>query len=451
MFHYGSRRIEKGHHPSSNACEFILSSFSPWFVCFELISYFGKPPDAVDTYFGSERSWPVLPWAEPLYFSTYIAVLLFPLLARSARGLRMFGLLGYIAMAAIFPLYLLLPYYVPPRPFVSTTLVGSLLQWERSSISGAAALPSFHVVWTCIVASSVAGGLGWRKLAVWIWAVLVAASCAATGMHSIADVVAGFVAFVAVLKMPAIWRSILRAAEQFANSWREWRVGPVRIINHGAYAGAAAAVGTLIIDSLLGPGDGMPFDSICICSLVGAALWAQWVEGSPTLLRPLGFYGGGSAPWPERLSPLRSTSPSGARSRLYVSPHHGFRPWAVFAALSRDAATDAPPIRSRRSATPIRAREFAASQHLAGCPSTRLPVYSILWNVLTGAALLPTFQFRASAAFLCGVYLLLSGLGRFVEEAYRGEPQTRSSPDCVSTNGSRLSAWSWRGAHLRAG
>jgi hypothetical protein len=25
---------------------------------------------------------------------------------------------------------------------------------------------------------------------------------------------------------------------------------------------------------------------------------------------------------------------------------------------------------------------------------------------------------------ICGIYLLLSGIGRFVEEAYRGEPQT---------------------------
>ena len=62
---------------------------------------------------------------------------------------------------------------------------------------------------------------------------------------------------------------------------------------------------------------------------------------------------------------------------------------------------------------------------LAGLPVHATPVYSILWNLLTGAALFRLFQLHASAAFLCGVYLLLSGLGRFVEEAYRGEPQTR--------------------------
>jgi prolipoprotein diacylglyceryltransferase len=36
---------------------------------------------------------------------------------------------------------------------------------------------------------------------------------------------------------------------------------------------------------------------------------------------------------------------------------------------------------------------------------------------------LVTLHCRTS--MICGIYLLLSGLGRFVEEAYRGEPQTR--------------------------
>ena len=53
------------------------------------------------------------------------------------------------------------------------------------------------------------------------------------------------------------------------------------------------------------------------------------------------------------------------------------------------------------------------------------PVYSILWNVVIAAALIRLLQLGASAAFVCGIYFVLSGFGRFVEEAYRGEPQTR--------------------------
>jgi prolipoprotein diacylglyceryltransferase len=69
---------------------------------------------------------------------------------------------------------------------------------------------------------------------------------------------------------------------------------------------------------------------------------------------------------------------------------------------------------------------------LAGVSVHGTPVYSILCNAVTGAALIRLVQLRASSALICGVYLLLSGLGRFVEEAYRGEPQT----------------WVWRGLHL---
>jgi hypothetical protein len=32
---------------------------------------------------------------------------------------------------------------------------------------------------------------------------------------------------------------------------------------------------------------------------------------------------------------------------------------------------------------------------------------------------------HAVAGTICAVYLILSGMGRFVEEAYRGEPQTK--------------------------
>jgi hypothetical protein len=53
-------------------------------------------------------------------------------------------------------------------------------------------------------------------------------------------------------------------------------------------------------------------------------------------------------------------------------------------------------------------------------------VYSVLWNVVSAASLLRLLQLHAACTLIFGVYLLLSGFGRFVEEAYRGEPQTLS-------------------------
>jgi hypothetical protein len=38
--------------------------------------------------------------------------------------------------------------------------------------------------------------------------------------------------------------------------------------------------------------------------------------------------------------------------------------------------------------------------------------------------LLRLLSLHCSVTLICGMYLVLSGIGRFVEEAYRGEPQT---------------------------
>jgi prolipoprotein diacylglyceryltransferase len=71
----------------------------------------------------------------------------------------------------------------------------------------------------------------------------------------------------------------------------------------------------------------------------------------------------------------------------------------------------------------------------AGTAVHATQVYSILWNCVVGAALLRLFELHSSATLICGVYLLLSGAGRFVEEAYRGEPQT------LTICGLRLYQW----------
>jgi prolipoprotein diacylglyceryltransferase len=72
---------------------------------------------------------------------------------------------------------------------------------------------------------------------------------------------------------------------------------------------------------------------------------------------------------------------------------------------------------------------------LSGVSVHATPVYSILWNGVVGVTLLRLLELHSSATLICGVYLLLSGAGRFVEEAYRGEPQT------VTVCGLRLYQW----------
>ncbi|MGA2806743.1 MAG: prolipoprotein diacylglyceryl transferase family protein [Terracidiphilus sp.] len=407
----------------------------PWLAVFELIGLLGQSSDAVSTYLPFESRLPVIELSEVIYASTYLVVLAAPLLMRSGRALRRFTQRGLIAMAFLFPLYMVLPFYVPPRPFIPVTPFGQMLLWERTPGSGTAAFPSLHVVWALIAASALAEGGRGKKIAWWTWAVLVAGSCVTTGMHSIADVVAGVVAFALLVRSREIWLGTLRVGERIANAWQEWRLGPVRIINHGGFAGAAALVGIALIDAQLGPGRAALTVSIFACAVLGAAFWAQWVEGSPALLRPMGFYGGmlGAA--------------IGAVPALFLHVNL----WVAFAAV----CVAAPWIqgigrlrclvqgcchgRATQSVAGIRymhpRTRVCRLTQLSAVPVHATPVYSILWNVVIGVALLRLFALHCSATLICGIYFLLSGAGRFVEEAYRGEPQT------LTVGGLRLYQW----------
>jgi membrane-associated phospholipid phosphatase len=402
----------------------VLVVLLPWLAIFELLWHMGRPANAVSTFLPFEDRLPVLEGTEVFYASTYLVVLFAPLMIHSGAALRRFAQRGLAAMALIFPFYLLLPIFVPPRPFQSATAIGQVLAWERTACSGVDAFPSFHVVWALIAASALAEGGRFRRYIWWTWAMLVAVSCVTTGMHSIADVLAGVVAYLLVVRLKEIWLGMLRVAERIANSWKEWRIGSLRIINHGGYAAVAALVGMVLIGALLGRANEWIAVSIFLCSTVGAALWAQWVEGSPALLRPMGFYGGMlgaaigalpaliahvdlwvvlaaicvAAPWIQGIGRLRC---------LVQGCCHGH------------ATEMAQGIRYTHPRT--RACRLA---HLDGVPVHATQVYSILCNLVVAAVLLRLFELHCPAPFLCGVYLLLSGGGRFVEEAYRGEPQT---------------------------
>ncbi len=398
----------------------------PWLALFELIGALGARPGSMATWMPFESSIPIVQSSELLYASTYLVVLLVPFAAPTGSALRRFARLGLIAMAVIFPLYLLLPIYVPPRPFTPTSLFGSMLLLERSPSSGTAAFPSFHVVWALIAASTLADSARpWKRILWWIWAALVAFSCITTGMHSVADVFAGALTYIFIARIDTIWKALLSAAERLANSWREARFGALRIINHGAYAGAAAFVGVCIIETHLGPNQTALTLCIFLFSIAGAALWAQWVEGSPALLRPMGFYGGmigaviGAAFAPLWHVKLITVLAAVCLAAPWIQAIGRLRCLVQGCCHGRAAANT---LGIRYSHPRSRVCRLA---HLQGIPLYATPVYSILCNVVSGLALLRLLALHVPAGFLCGVYLLLSSAGRFVEEAYRGEPQTR--------------------------
>jgi prolipoprotein diacylglyceryltransferase len=172
-----------------------------------------------------------------------------------------------------------------------------------------------------------------------------------------------------------------------------------------------------------------------LAGLVGAALWAQWVEGSPSLLRPYGFYGG----------------LIGTIAGCLAAPSFGVPIWSMLAAF----AVAGPWVQALGRlrclvqgcchGAPCSARIGIVYSHprsrvvrlspYAGRPVHPTPLYSILSNAFAALVLARLWAVGMPAPFVAGMFLVLNGLARFVEEAYRGETQTPVS------QGLRLYQW----------
>lgn len=399
----------------------------PWLILYEACVALGIPKDAISTYLPFEQRMPVLSWTEIVYASTYLWVLFAPWAAASQRSLRKFMVASWVSMALVFPSFLALPLIAEPKPFLASGALGELLAWERTYDGAAAAFPAFHVVWA-FIAARVYRERG--KSASWAWvsyglAACIAISCIVTGMHSIADVLGGVVVAAIALRAENVWRWVLHTTETIANSWREWRMGPVRIINHAFYAGAAAFFIVLIAAVLCGPAYLMKVAMTAAAGLAGAGLLAQAIEGSPRLLRPFGFYGGMAG---VILGAALVTSVAGGSFWLVTGAFCVGAPWMqaigrlrclVQGCCHGSASGPASGIRYNHPRSRV-----CRLADLRGVPLYPTPLYSIVWNGFVAAAVARLWMAGTPTHFIAGMYLLLSGLGRFAEEAYRGEPQT---------------------------
>jgi prolipoprotein diacylglyceryltransferase/protein-S-isoprenylcysteine O-methyltransferase Ste14 len=412
-----------------------LLALLPWLVLYQAVESLGVPADALIARFDWENRLLVLPWTEAIYASTYLFVLSAPLIAKRARDLRTFAQGGLWATAVIIPVYLLLPLIAPARPVPGDGFWQGVMRWERAFDQPVTAFPAFHVVWTYLAAQL------WtitypRLRTVW-WAVVaaVAVSCITTGMHAVVDVLAGLGAAVVLLQRQTLCRFVRAAAEKIANTWKELVIGPLRLVAHGGYAAAAAVVGGLISMHLAGRESTNWILAMTTAAILGAGLWGQLVEGSPRLSRPYGYFGSVVA--------LVAVS--------VVAAVSGADGWLLFTAVGV-GGTFAQAIGRLRCLTNGcchgRASDGSLSIRylhprsrvvrlttLAGTPLHPTPVYSAIWLLAVGAILVRLWILAAPLAFIAGVYFLLTGLGRFVEEHYRGEPQT------VIIGGLRLYQW----------
>jgi hypothetical protein len=223
-----------------------------------------------------------------------------------------------------------------------------------------------------------------------------------------------------VLAPQRAWETLRHATEWLANSWREWRLGRIRLINHGFYAGAGAFAQVAI--ALAAAGRGLEWKVLVTASasVLSAAAWAQWIEGSSRLRRPFGFYGGligvvaACFVFPERWTLLAAHSLGGPWMQAI-----GRMRCLVNGCCHGSATTAAVGIRVSHE----RSRVTRLSG-LAGVFIHATQLYSILSNVVLGLLLMRLWISGCPILLICGIYGIGNGMARFVEEAYRGEPQT---------------------------
>ncbi len=413
-----------GRPELSDHARFFLFVLLPWIALYEIVVSPGVPADGIAPVFPFEQRLPIWSWTEAIYSSPYIVVPLASFLAAGRRSLRLLMIRAWLAMAIAFPLYLALPVVAPRRPFVPSGFLGWLLAWERATDPPVAAFPSFHVIWAILVAETIAERMPRFRVIARAWAVAVAASCITTGMHTIVDVAAGAAFGLLLIRADRVWFRMRSITERIANSWREWRIGPVRIINHGIYAGAAAFSAVAIVGVLTGPANRTATSLAALAAIVGAGLWAQWVEGSPRLLRPFGFYGGFF----------------GIAAAAALGPVLGWDTWLLGAAYCVASPLMQSLGRLRclvqgcchgRPADPAVGIRYTHPRsrvtriaHLEGVPVHATPLYSILWNGLAGLVMARLWSCGTPLHMIVGIFAILTGIGRFVEEGYRGEPQT---------------------------
>jgi hypothetical protein len=326
-----------------------------------------------------------------------LLVAIIPLIAKSRKELRTFMISGLWATAAGFYIAII---------FSSVT-------------------PVFSVIWLFIAISFYRGrypvlGYLWHLIAI-----LISLSFIAAGLAPVTGVISGYCVYLFAWHRTKIWHLIQNLAESVANSWKEWQFNRLRLMNHGLYGGMATFTGIMMAGLFIGNKYLPAMMIVVIMTLLCAALWAQFIEGSKKLLRPLGFYGG----------IIGVISGCGLAHMLFGSDF--FLLWAPFAVAApwiqaigrvRCLVQGCCHGRPATAATGIRyfhpRSRVVRLASLGGKYLHATPVYSILANIIYGMFLIKLWFSNIPLPGIIGLSFIFNGLSRFVEESYRGEPQT---------------------------
>ncbi|MCV9940795.1 prolipoprotein diacylglyceryl transferase [Boseaceae bacterium BT-24-1] len=404
-----------------------VATLGAWSVAYTLLATMPVPSGAASLDTVLDGHLPRSAVAVWVYSLAYLYALAGPIALVTGAELRRFFASAWVINVVGFAIMLLLPglHAFPPNSYEGTT--GWLMDLNQTIDAPWLAFPSFHVAWTALSTACLAHRWPkWRPI--WAAATLaVAFSCLATGAHALVDVVGGYVLAVAAWKHAQIWAALVRASERLSNSLTLVEIGPVRVLSHAVWSWVAAFAAILTVVLLAGPGEAPRALAVFLVGVVAAGAWGYWLEGGTRLSRPFGYFGfllgaGGClcVLWfldPARGGTLAAAFATGAplaqglgRARCLVQGCCHGRP-----------VTGVPGIRVVHPQS--RVTQLAGLACVAIHPT---PLYSALANAAIFAVLLRLWSVQAPAALIVCIYLVLSSLARFVEEEFRGEPQTPS-------------------------
>lgn len=376
-----------------------LLAYLPWLLTYIAISLAGISGDAMFTRLSFEKEWPVIEYTSVIYVSVYLFTLLTPVVIKKKSELRSLEIDSWFA----------------------TIITGFIYFINEITV----VLPAFQVIWAFIAARYFVHSL--RKLK-WIWyllALLISISCITIGNHSLLNVIAGAVMYGLTACRIQVWDFIRLQSEHLANSWKEWRWGPVRLINHGFYAGAAGFAGALIAGSFMGSQYAFIVFLLCTMAIIGAGLWAQFVEGSPKLQRPYGYYGSVVG---VLIGCILVTIFFPVNFYILFAAFVVAAPWVQILGRLRCLVQGCCHGKPSEDWIGIRfTQPYSRVNKISGLKGTALhptQLYSIGTNLVTGLVLIGLLNLEMPATFIIGIYFILNGLGRFVEESFRGEAQT---------------------------
>jgi hypothetical protein len=236
-----------------------------------------------------------------------------------------------------------------------------------------------------------------------------------------------FLSLIIAINYRALWSKFQDISEKVANSRHDWLFadGRFRIINHSVYSGLAGAIGTAIASYILG--NNLAVLLLTVCTLIGAAVFAQSLWGSHALLRPFGYWG----------AILGGIIGIGLTSFFFGIPLSTIALAGVLAApfvqaIGRIRCLVQGCCHGIKMKKPIGIRVWHPQSRvvvLSGLKGEYLlntQLYSILFNVLLGLLLWGMWLTQnMNCSFIIGQYIILTGIERFAEDAYRREKQTR--------------------------